>query len=637
MDIKPKSYWTKNLCIKEAKKYKSRNDFKINSGGAYNASRREGWLEEVCQNMSSKLFLKYKIPQEDKKSTKFWTKKNCKLVAEKYQTRKDFTKYEASAYGEALKNGWLNEIASHQKLLHNKWTKEQILEYAKSCSNLTEFRKNNSIYFASRRHKLTESIKLLFPEPNYTKWGNKDEITKEAKKFNSRSEFRKKSKGAYESARKNGWLDDVYKEIPIKKNQWTFSVCLHEIKKYEYKGDFMRGSPGAYAACKKNSWHIDKIDKLKVKINRRWTPEAALILARKCKSRMEFRISYPNAYAISVRKNWEHIVMAHLPETKQKWNFEKCQKEAEIYKTRTEFNKGSGGAYMYAIKNKFLDEICGHMEIVGNEHKRMIYAYEFSDGYAYVGLTYNEKKRHYEHFYEKRGPVAKHIEKTGIEPIYKKLHDYVPKETAVKLEDTFINNYRRDGWKMFNGNKGGALGGNDRHWTFETCLDIAKNYNKKEDLRFAPGLGGLYNAARKNGWWNQICAHMTKGNVQWTKTEVLKAAKSCEFVGEFQKKYGAAYRAAKAGGYLGKVQSLLERKIQCWTHKSVEKEAKKYKRIVEFQKNNSGAYNYAHRNGLLQKVTAHMSKLTYWNLELCKNEAKKYDKKYDFMLFSGSC
>lgn len=418
---------------------------------------------------------------------------------------------------------------------------------------------------------------------------------------------------------------------------WTKSKCLQEIKKYEYKSDFVRKSPGAYAACKRNSWYLDKIQNLKVKINRRWTKDAIINLVSKYKTRSDFVKKHPGAYQFALRRGWKEEVFKNIPIQNVYWNHKSCRKEAEKYRTRTEFNKGSGGAYMYALKNKILDQICGHMEVVGNEHKRMIYAYEFSDGYAYIGLTYNEKKRHYEHFYERRGPVAKHIQKTGLKPKYVKLNDYVSVYKAVKLEDEFINRYKRDGWKMLNSIKGGALGGNERQWTFEKCLQIAKEYNRREDLRWAPGLGGLYNAANKNGWWDQICAHMTGGNTKWSKKEVLKAAKGCDYVGEFQKKYGAAYRAAKSGGYLEEVQSLLKKKIHYWTHQSVEKEAKKYKRIVEFQKNNLGAYNYAHRNGLLEKITAHMSKMTYWNLELCRQEAKKYKKKYDFMINSGSC
>jgi predicted GIY-YIG superfamily endonuclease len=420
-------------------------------------------------------------------------------------------------------------------------------------------------------------------------------------------------------------------------NIWTEEKCLQEIKKYEYRNDFYKKSPGAYAACKRNTWHLHVIKKLQVKLNRNWTKEQIVQLASKCKTRKEFIGNHNSAYQIAIKKKWKDEILENLPTQVRYWDFDSCHKEALIYKTKSDFNKGSGGAYMYASKNKILDKICSHMQVLGNEYKRMIYAYEFSDGYAYVGLTYNEKKRQYEHFYEKRGPVAKHIKKTGIKPVYIKLHDYVSKEAAIKLEDEFINQYRQNGWKMLNGNKGGALGGNEIQWTFETCLDIAQNYNRKEDLRWAPGLGGLYNAARKNGWWNQICAHMTEGNVQWTKSEVLKAAQRCEFVGEFQKKYGAAYRSAKDGGYLEEIHSLLKKKINYWDLESVTKEASKYKTIVEFQKNNSGAYNYAHRNKVLEQVTSHMTKLTFWNLELCRKEAKKYEKKYDFMRFSASC
>lgn len=71
-------------------------------------------------------------------------------------------------------------------------------------------------------------------------------------------------------------------------------------------------------------------------------------------------------------------------------------------------------------------------------------------------------KRKYEHFYEKRGPVAKHIAISGLTPKYLKLHDYIAKEKAVKLEEKYIRKYRASGWKMLNGIKGGALGGNER-------------------------------------------------------------------------------------------------------------------------------------------------------------------------------
>jgi hypothetical protein len=423
--------------------------------------------------------------------------------------------------------------------------------------------------------------------------------------------------------------------MPIPK--WTKAACLLEIKAYEYKTDFIKKSPGAYAACKRNQWHLNKIQKLKVKLNRHWTKKQIIALTLKCKTRKEFTQKHKGPYLFALRRGWKDEVLKNLPVSFKYWDFDSCLKEAKKYKARLEFNKGAGGAYMHALQNKFLDKICGHMEVQGNEYKRMIYAYEFSDGYAYVGLTYNEKKRQYEHYYEKRGPVSKHIASSGLKPKYIKLHDYVAKEKAVELEEKYIKKYRAKGWKMLNGIKGGALGGNERYWTYQRCLAIAKKFNRKADLANAPGLGGLWNAARKNGWWDKICAHMTGGNTKWTRERVLQAAKSCTYVGEFQNNYAAAYRAAKEGNYLKLVQSHLKKKLNYWDEDSVAEEAKKYNTISLFQKGNPGAYNYAMRNKLMEKVTSHMSKLTYWNFEKCKAEAEKYNRRVDFMKLSGSC
>ena len=38
------------------------------------------------------------------------------------------------------------------------------------------------------------------------------------------------------------------------------------------------------------------------------------------------------------------------------WNYETCIEESKKYKSRTEFQKGSNGAYLAALKNGWLDE-----------------------------------------------------------------------------------------------------------------------------------------------------------------------------------------------------------------------------------------------------------------------------------------
>ncbi len=46
--------WTKEICKNEALKYKTRNQFKINSFLIYNASRRNKWIDEICSHMTFK-------------------------------------------------------------------------------------------------------------------------------------------------------------------------------------------------------------------------------------------------------------------------------------------------------------------------------------------------------------------------------------------------------------------------------------------------------------------------------------------------------------------------------------------------------------------------------------------------------
>ena len=43
--------WSKELCQREALKYKTRNEFKLGSPLAYSASRRGEWMDEICSHM----------------------------------------------------------------------------------------------------------------------------------------------------------------------------------------------------------------------------------------------------------------------------------------------------------------------------------------------------------------------------------------------------------------------------------------------------------------------------------------------------------------------------------------------------------------------------------------------------------
>lgn len=101
---------------------------------------------------------------------------------------------------------------------------------------------------------------------------------------------------------------------------------------------------------------------------------------------------HKGAYLFALRRGWKEEIFKDIPVSFKYWDFEKCWEEAKKYNNKKDFRENCGSAYAHATENKFLDKICRHMIVLGNEYSRMIYAYEFSDGYAYIGLTYNEKE-----------------------------------------------------------------------------------------------------------------------------------------------------------------------------------------------------------------------------------------------------
>ena len=88
------------------------------------------------------------------------------------------------------------------------------------------------------------------------------------------------------------------------------------------------------------------------------------------------------------------------------WSKEDIQKEADKYKTRNDFNKGSSSIYYATIRRGLLDELFKNhpnkgYNLDGYDGTRCIYSYEFTDyNKAYVGLTNNIIRRDKEHVFD---------------------------------------------------------------------------------------------------------------------------------------------------------------------------------------------------------------------------------------------
>lgn len=147
-----KRKWTFELCRAEALKYDTKQEFLLNNANAYNACSKNKWIDLLCSHMIIV-----------KRPNNYWTKERCQEEALKYKNKTEFGEKSSGAYASAYSKGILNEI----------------------CLHMVEVKK-------TRGHWNYENCKI------------------EAKKYTSRSKFKSGSMGAFDSARKNNWLEEFF-------------------------------------------------------------------------------------------------------------------------------------------------------------------------------------------------------------------------------------------------------------------------------------------------------------------------------------------------------------------------------------------------------------------------------------------
>jgi len=102
--VKTKLKWTLDACIAEAAKYRSIKEWQVGNAGSYNAAHGKGWLDKCTMHMERKLHKR-----------NHWTQENCIKDARQYKTRRDWRLTPRSAYSTAAKNGWLDICCEHMK------------------------------------------------------------------------------------------------------------------------------------------------------------------------------------------------------------------------------------------------------------------------------------------------------------------------------------------------------------------------------------------------------------------------------------------------------------------------------------------------------------------------------------------
>ena len=398
-------------------------------------------------------------------------------------------------------------------------------------------------------------------------WNNKQICHQAALNCLTRTEFRKKYSAAYKNCLKNGWLNDVCKHLRSKQ-------------------------------CPRGYWH--NIDNCR---------QAAL----SCKTMKEFREKFSGAYHVCYEKGWLQEVCSDLRVLRDihKWaKKDDIINEARKYGTRSEFNKKNGSAYQAAIRMGILDEACNHMPHNGNFCTRGIYAFEFPDNTVYVGLTYNFVKRKCDHLKHYSSKVFQHIQKTGLTPIFKILHDYIGMSEAKELEGRYLSDYVSKGWRALNVQKTGNLGGSAPFYTHKRVISIASSCETL--LEFRTKYDQAYQAARKHRWLDEIkktlpAAVNQYGSFQNTYDEVMSFARKCKTYREFMLGNPSASDFAKRNGFINEIYKILPPKvkgksIKKFSLKMVMDNASKSENYNDFRNKYGSAYNAALRNGWLNEV-----------------------------------
>ena len=199
MKNKPSGYWTKEVVLKEAKKYKTIDEWSKKSSASYTKAKEAKWMEECTKHMI-----------ELKKPSNFWTLETCKEDALKYNSKKEWRKNSSGGYGIAYNSGWMEECTKHMKELirpRNFFTLEKCKEEAFKCSTKKEWREKfpSSYTIAFDKGWFNECSAHMI---NLHKSWTKEMCLTDSTLCSSKKEWKNKFPNSYSAAQRNNWIDE---------------------------------------------------------------------------------------------------------------------------------------------------------------------------------------------------------------------------------------------------------------------------------------------------------------------------------------------------------------------------------------------------------------------------------------------
>lgn len=420
----------------------------------------------------------------------------------------------------------------------------------------------------------------------------------------------------------------------MSEKKWSEETCREEAKKYNTISDFNKGCASAYNVARKNGW-ITSYDwfEHRVKPKGYWNEETCHTEAMKYKTRKKFYEGNGSAYDAARKNGWlKNYDWFQRPDPiNKKWNEITCLEAALKYTSRSEFKEYCASAYAVALRNGWLkDYYWQQNKSLFTEKGRWYnaYIYEWKDLQSvYVGITIDVQRRDIEHR-KKRSSVFKFAYENKVDiPQIEVVEEKLLPHEAPNREAYYIDYYKKLGYTVINIAKAGSVGAfGAGKWNKTSCRKEAMKYKSRK--AFSKGCVGAYGVALKNGWLDDYgWMARPEPTRKWTTETCREEAKKYKTKSEFYKKSSGAYDVARKNGWLTTYDWLEIKWEKKWNEETCRKEAQKYKSTSEFKKQSGGAYNQARKNGWIKDYVWLEQKRKdneYWDYNTCKEEARKY-------------
>ena len=388
----------------------------------------------------------------------------------------------------------LGDNEGKQKRTWGYWRiKENVIKEAQKYQRRSDFAKytNGAYESALRNEGLEESIAHMPPPVlgRKGKWLDKEKVIAEARKYQERSKFSHGTNGAYAAAIRYGWAEEAMAHMPVPK-KWTRDSARAEAKNYSNRGAFHDEAQGCWGFAKEQGQEfLNEISShMEVLWENKWTFEACKAEAAKYKHRKDFENACTSAYQRARANGWLDEICAHMDRKGAPWTIKQNVLDAaKAFKSRTDFSTVEGGAYHQALANGWLEEACAHMEIADNGYLQCVYViYNKRLQKAYVGITAQKAdSRFSEHRYMSNITRSKEIA-LEEDTVFEQMTPNIYSAAKVKdgIEKNFIDILQTKGFDILNcPGSIGAIGSSTEKWTEEKIVEAANQYKSRQEFK----------------------------------------------------------------------------------------------------------------------------------------------------------